>query len=196
MRSPENKKLGKVELLELNEAYQKVMRWFFSYPLTPISLTELAKEAEISKKTANEIVEQLVNDEFLGREIIGKSWRLTCHQRHLYNITRKIPYNLSLIYESDLINMIYKLIGHPRAIVLFGSYRKGDDTEKSDIDLAVEVIDNEELRIIKLGEFSEFGYRKNVPVNLYIFSKNKIDLNLFTNIANGIVIEGMLEVRP
>ena len=40
------------------------------------------------------------------------------------------------------------------------------------------------------------GYRKNVPVNVHVFSRNKIDLNLFANIANGIILEGFLEVRP
>mgnify|MGYP001594873366 FL=1 len=190
------RKLKKVDLLEVNEAYQKVMRWFFSYPLLPISLTDLAKELGISKKTASQVVQQLIGEGFLLREIVGKNWRITCNQKHAYNFSRKIAYNLSLIYESSIVEEAYKSIGNPRAIVLFGSYRKGDDTEKSDIDIAVEVLNNEELEIKKIGEFHNFGYRKNVPVNLYIFSRKKIDLNLFVNIANGIVIGGLLEARP
>ena len=55
---------------------------------------------------------------------------------------------------------------------------------------------DEEVKIFELGILPEFGHRKNVLVNLYIFSRNKIDLNLFSNIANGIVLEGFLEVRP
>lgn len=190
------KRLGRVEALEINEAYQKVMRWFFSYPTMPISLSELAKETSISKKTTNEVVQRLIEEGFLQKEVIGRSWRITCDQNHIYNFSRKIAYNLMLIYESGIVDKIYDLIGSPRAIILFGSYRKGDDTEKSDIDIAIEVLDDKEIEIFKLGEFSKFGYRKNVPVNLYVFSRNKIDLNLFTNMANGIIIEGLLEVRP
>jgi predicted nucleotidyltransferase len=194
-----NKNLAKVEFLELNEAYSKVIQWFFSYPTLPISLSELAKELSISKKTANGIVLKLLDEGFLIKEEIGKAWRISCNQKHVYNHTRKISYNLSLVYqllyEAGIINEIIKIVGNMKAIVLFGSYRKGDDNEKSDIDLAIEVVGNEELKIVNLGNLPQLGYRKNVPINLHIFSRNKIDLNLFSNIANGIVIAGFLEVR-
>ena len=45
-------------------------------------------------------------------------------------------------------------------------------------------------------QLEKLGFRKNVKVNIHIFSRNKIDLNLFTNIANGIVLDGLLEVHP
>ena len=78
---------------------------------------------------------------------------------------------------------------------MFGSYRWGTDVEESDIDIAVEVIDNKDMQIIQLGIIEQLGYKKKVPVNLHVFSRNKIDLNLFANIANGIILEGFLEVR-
>ncbi|MCK5043104.1 MAG: nucleotidyltransferase domain-containing protein [Candidatus Aenigmarchaeota archaeon] len=101
-----------------------------------------------------------------------------------------------MVYDSGVLQEIYTQIPSPRVIVLFGSYRKGDDTEKSDIDIAVEVIGDEDVQIKELGKISKLGYRKNVTVNIHIFSRNKIDLNLFSNIANGIVLDGFLEVHP
>ncbi len=194
------KKLKKVELLEQNESYLKVMIWFFSYPLIPISLSDLAKELKISKKTATLIVNQFVKEEFLIKEEIGRTWRISCNQKHPYNFTRKIGYNLSIVYqalyESGIINDLYNAVGNPKSIILFGSYRKGDDTDKSDLDIAVEIIGNEKMKIVNLGNIPELGYRKNVPVNLHVFSRNKVDLNLFSNIANGIIIEGFLEAHP
>lgn len=127
---------------------------------------------------------------------------ITSNHTHIYNTTHKVAFNLDTIfraYNSGLRNHILDIvgdIGNAKAVILFGSYRKGDDNEKSDIDIAVEVADNEKLRIIELGIIPKFGYRKNVSVNLHIFSRNKIDINLFSNIANGIVLEGFLEVRP
>lgn len=191
--------IGKVELLEQNEAYIKILNWFFSYPLLPISLSDLARELKISKKTASDIVKNLLEEGFLLKEEIGKTWRISCNQKHHYNFTRKISYNLALVYQmlydSGVINEIYKIAGNPKSIILFGSYRKGDDTDKSDLDIAVEVVGNKEIEIVHLGNIRQFGYRKNIPVNLHLFSRNKIDLNLFSNIANGIVIEGFLEVH-
>jgi len=182
--------------LELNEAYQKVLLWFFSYPTQEITLSELVKNIEISKTTANRIVNRLVDEGFIRKKIVGKVWQLICNQKHPYNYTKRVWYNIMAIYGSGILNKIYQKNLNPKTIILFGSYRKGDDTEESDIDIAVEVADNIELKIEELGIISKLLYRKNVPVNIHIFSRNKIDLNLFANIANGIILEGFLEVRP
>lgn len=189
------KKLKKTEVIELNEAYQKVLLWFFSFPNAEMSLNGISEQLKVSKTTANKIITMLVNESFLSKKVIGRVWRISCNQNHIYNYSKKISYNLNMIYESGLIEEIHKIVESPRAIVLFGSYRKGDDNENSDIDIAVEVLGDEEVKIKELGVFPKFGYRKNVMVNLHIFSRNKVDLNLFSNIANGIVLEGFLEAR-
>ncbi len=190
------KKLKSIDYLGLKEAYEKVMLWFFSFPQREIGLSDLSAELEISKTNAKLIVNQMVQENFLNKQEVGKAWRISCNINHIYTYSRKLGYNLRLIYESGIIKDIRNIFPSAKAIVLFGSYRRGDDTEKSDIDLAVEVLDNQEVRIHSLGVFPQFGYRKNVPVNLHIFSRNKIDLNLFANIANGFVLEGFLEVSP
>jgi predicted nucleotidyltransferase len=189
------KTLRKLDFRELN-AYDKVLNWFFSFPNKEMSLNGLSEKLQISKATANRIVHQLAKEEFLKIEVLGKIWRISCNQKHHYNLTRKIGHNLIMIYDARIIEEIYKVIKNSRAIMLFGSYRKGDDTEKSDIDIAVEIIDNKDIQIIELGVIPKLGYRNNVTVNLHVFSRKKIDLNLFSNIANGIVLEGFLEVRP
>jgi len=189
------KRLRKVDPREETEAYQKVMNWFFAYPNTEMSLNDLSQELKISKTTANRIIRVLVEDDFLKKQVIGKIWRISCNLNHLYNLTRKIGYNLILVYESGILDEIHKIMPNPKAVILFGSYRKGDDNEKSDLDIAVEIIDDGDIRIVELGIISQLGYRKNVHVNLHIFSRNKVNSNLFANIANGIVLEGFLEVR-
>lgn len=192
-------KLENVKLIELNEAYQKVMYWFFSYPNREIGLNDLSEELQIAKTTAKKIIEIMEKEGFLIKKVYGKAWRIVCNQKHSYNQSKKIAFNLSMVYEAyhrGLKDSILKIVGNAKAISLFGSYRLGDDTEESDVDLAVEVEDNEELRIVELGKIPKFGYRDEVVINLHIFSRNKIDINLFSNIANGIILEGFLEVRP
>ncbi len=187
--------LKNVEKIEKSEAYQKILNFFFSFPNKEMGLNELVKETKISKTNANQIVHWVVKEGFLKKEIIGKSWRISNNFNHKYNKTKKILYNLDLIYESGIIEKIRRKILNSKAIILFGSYKKGDDDEKSDIDIAVEVLDGKPLRIEKLGIINKFGYRRNVEINLHIFSRNKIDINLFSNIANGIVLDGFLEVK-
>jgi predicted nucleotidyltransferase len=189
-------RLPVVNLYDLNEATQKVLAWFFSFPQQEIGLSKLATVVNISKTTANRVVTKLIDDGFLNKEEIGNVWRISCNHAHPYNFSQKICYNLNLIYKSAIIEKVHQLIKNPVVTILFGSYRKGDDTQKSDIDIAVEVLGHENLNITEIGIFQKFGYRKNVKVNLHIFSRGKIDLNLFSNIANGIILEGFLEVNP
>lgn len=189
------KKLTNQELAELSQAYQKVLHWFFSYPRKEMSLTDLATILKISKKSASVTVNQLITEGFLEKEEIGKTWRIKCNPLHEYNFSRKIAYNLQTVYETNILKLVWERIPNAKAIILFGSYRKGDDDETSDIDIAVEVLGDEEPRIEELGVFDQLNYRKGVQVNLHTFSRNKIDLNLFNNIANGIVLAGFLEVR-
>jgi len=185
--------LKNVDLVETNEPYNKVLYWFFSFPDSSIGLNELSKLVKISKINTNRVVNRLEKEGFLVKEVIGRSWRINCNKKHVFNRSKKLAYNLQLIYNSDIIEKIYKKFPNSQAIILFGSYRKGDDIESSDIDIGINII-NKELKIEELGLIKEFGYRKNVTVNLHIFSSGKINRNLLLNIANGIVLEGFLEI--
>ena len=187
--------LKNVNVDQLERTLDKCLVWFYAYPRTKIGLTNLARSINSSKTATKKVVESLVQIQFLHRDVIGKAWLLSANQKHSYFITKKIPYNLSIIYESGILDVLYKAVPSPRAIILFGSYRWGTDVEESDIDLAVEVIDNHDLQVVRLGVIEQLGYRKDVPVNVHIFSRNKVDLNLFANIANGIILDGFLEVR-
>jgi predicted nucleotidyltransferase len=178
------------------EAGVKVLYWFFDFPSREMSLNDLSEAVGISKTTANKVVTKLVQEGFLKRDVLGKIWRISCNIAHPHNLIAKVPYHLTAIYQSGILDAIYKQIPSPRAVILFGSYRKGDDNEQSDIDIAVEVLGNDEMKLQELGRLEKLGFRTNVKVNLHIFSRNKIDSNLFANIANGIVLSGFLEVRP
>ncbi len=191
-----NQKLKGVKVEEIERAYEKCLVWFFAFPRTKAGLTELASLIRSSKTTTKQAVEALVHQELITREIAGRAWILLANQKNLCFLRKKISYHLDKVYEVDIVEAVRKAVPQARAIVLFGSYRWGDDNEESDIDIAVEVLDDHPVEIVKLGIVEELGYRKNIPINLHIFSRNKIDLNLFANIANGIVLDGFLEVRP
>ena len=183
-------------IIDIAQARLKIIYWFFSFPNSEISLNELAQKIGIAKAGASLIVGQLEKEGFLKKQVLGKIWRITCNTSHPYNSIMKIPFNLSLVYQSGVLNKIREFYPGARAVILFGSDRKGDDNEKSDIDIAVEIIGDKQPEIKRFGTIEELGYRKKVVVNLYVFSREKTDLNLFSNIANGIVLSGFLEARP
>ena len=183
-------------LLELSETCRRVLYYFFDRPDDATGLNSLAKIIKASKTSVREAVLLLERHGYIKKEAIGNAWRVYAWDTAGFYFTiQKIPYNLQLVYNSQILNNIYNKLPGAKAIILFGSYRYGTNNKNSDVDIAVEIAGNKDLQITELGAF-DLGFRKNVKVNLHIFSRNNIDLNLFTNIANGIVLGGLLEVRP
>jgi hypothetical protein len=185
-----------LELPVFNEAYQRILLWFFAFPNRAVSLTDLCVQTKTSKTAGKAVVSRLEKDGFVTKKVVGKAWELSVVPGHAFLTTKKVAMNLLLVYESGLLPLVRQTVPNARATILFGSYRKGDDLPESDIDIAIEVAEGKDMQIVKLGIFPKFGYRPNVAVNLHIFSRKTIDKNLFANIANGIVLEGFLEARP
>lgn len=184
---------AKTENLEI--ASLRVEQYFFDFPNRWAGLSELARTIGIAKTTATRVVNALRKSGFLEREVIGRSWRIQVNDKHSYNTTRKIPYHLQRISESGVVDYITETYPSARAVILFGSYRKGDDTDHSDVDLAVELHEGE-THLEHLAIIEKLGYRKDVEVNVLFFTRKTVDPNVFANIANGIVLEGFLEVHP
>src|SRR3989338_8136991 len=113
------------------ETINKVLYWFFAYPSREIGLSDLANETKIAKTTANRIVRNMEKAGVLEVTRICKVWRIKVNQENGLYRQMKVAYNVERILE---------YMPNPQTIVLFGSCRYGTDTEKSDIDIAVEVI--------------------------------------------------------
>ncbi len=111
-------------------------------------------------------------------------------------------------YEADMENERFKIIKtahtlinirkaideivdriRPNTIVLFGSAAKGEDTEKSDIDIFIQAQK-------KSFEFDRIEKRLNRKINL-IFEPEikKINKEFLNNLANGITLYGSLKVK-
>lgn len=177
-------------------AYLKIIHWFFAFPNDEFSFNDICSQVKISKSIGKEVIDYLKNEGFLEVNKIANLLRIRANIEHKYFLGKKIAYNLEKVYESGVVEHIKERIPGSIAIVLWGSFRKGDDIKESDLDIAVEVLGNEEIKILESGTIPKFGYRDNVKVNIYVFTRNKVDINVFTNIANGILLDGLLEVRP
>ena len=175
---------------------QRVLQTLFTYPEKEFSLTDMAKESKVAKPHIGKILEHLHQIGFVEIVKLSKIWRIKANQQHLNFIKSKIVYNLNLIYQSGLVEFLNTEFNHPRAIVLFGSFRKGEDLSSSDIDIAIETDASTEYEVVKHKSLSEFENAINRSIQLHIFSRKHVDINVFNNIANGIVLLGFLEVKP
>lgn len=193
MKKPSSSK--KVQSLYLETGTQKVLGVLFRYPEREFSLSDLAKEAGVAKANIGTILDELYKNGIIRIEKLTKIWRIRANQGDWNFIKNKIAHNLGFIYGSGLVEYLSDYYKNPKAIILFGSFRRGEDISTSDIDIAIEVDDIIEYltgRMIGLKEFEEAIGRK---IQIHQFNRKNIDLNLFNNIANGIVLMGFLQVK-
>lgn len=94
--------------------------------------------------------------------------------------------NLEKLYSSGLVDHLLHSYGTTEAIVLFGSYGRGDDIEKSDIDIAIITDDHKEQ---DLGKFEKILSRK---ISLHEIKLKEINKGFHNSLINGIVLEGAL----
>ena len=132
---------------------------------------------------------ELEKEGFLKRLRIGNVVFYTGNRTNEMFLLEKRLFNVRRLYEVGLVDYLKEKFNNP-TIVLFGSYSKGEDTEESDIDLYLETPSRKELGL------SNFEDQLQRSIQIFIFRgisyiKNK---HLANNIANGITLNGFLEV--
>jgi len=96
--------------------------------------------------------------------------------------------NLKMIYECRLIEFLEESFPGT-TIILFGSYSLGEDTQDSDIDIA---IINSKEKDVELAKFSKL-LEKKIFLHFY-FSFKEIKKELKENILSGIILSGGIEL--
>ncbi len=176
-------------------AKNKIIEVLFRYPEKEFSLSDLAKEAGVSKANIGGILDEFQEAELIHIEKLSKIWRIKANQTNWLYIRSKIVYNLNFVYRSGLVEFLIDFFKNPKAIVLFGSFRKGEDLSNSDIDIAIESSEVKEYQITGFRELSEFEKIIGKRIQIHLFNREDIDISVFNNIANGILLWGFLEVK-
>jgi predicted nucleotidyltransferase len=176
-------------------AKYRVLEVLFRFPDKEFSLSDLAKEAGIAKANIGRILGEFEESDLIKIEKLTKIWRIKANQNNRIFIRSKIVYNLNFVYQSGLVEFLAEYFNNPKSIILFGSFRKGEDISESDIDIAVENDDFKDYKVVRVKELSEFEDLTGRNIQIHLFNRKNIDINVFNNIANGIVLLGFLEVK-
>ncbi len=193
MKPKLNKKM--LEML-VQTSQQRVLEVLYRNPEREFSLSDLAKEAGVAKPHIGKLLEALHSIGMITIVKLTKIWRIKANQENFGFVKNKIAYNLSFIYQSGLVEYLNERFENPNAIVLFGSFRQGLDLSTSDIDIALEIPEKREYEVLTLPDLTEFERHIGRKIQLHVFSREAVDLNVFNSIANGIVLLGFLEVKP
>lgn len=168
---------------------EAVLKLFFDGPGERLHVREVARRTGLSPPGAMKILKQLKTEDLVIEEPrnVVVNYRGNYDNPHFIALKRSL--NLYSLYTSGLVATLVRFYDTPECVVLFGSYAKGEDTGKSDIDIAIVT------EIEKTTDFQCYEKKLSRKISIHIISnlKNK-DRNFANSLANGIVLHGYLEV--
>ncbi len=164
----------------------KVMEIFFKHPSTGFHIREIARLTELSSAGVIKILIKLKKEKLLISKRENVVEKITPNFDGRFPLIKRL-YNVYSLYDSGLMDFILKFYEMPKAVILFGSYSDGTDTEKSDIDLA---LSSSNKRIPDLSKFEKSLARK---INVHLVDLGSTAKEFKNSLANGIVLEGFVE---
>jgi predicted nucleotidyltransferase len=166
-----------------------ILKVFFESPTKEFNVREVGRILKIAPATASSQLKNFVKEKILKER---KERNLLLYKADMesekYSDIKKF-YNIKKIKDSGLIENLNKTYLKP-AIVLFGSFSNGMDTENSDIDL---LIISE--KSVKFQDKKLFEKKLNKELQLFTV-KNIKDLkneHLINNVLNGTILQGEIK---
>jgi len=164
---------------------QKILEYFFDCPTMSIHLRELSRQMELSMPAILAGIKKLAKEQLITITKGKALTTVTANAESPFFTRLKKVSNLEKLYTSGLVDEIIKNANVPQAIVCFGSYARGEDTEDSDIDIAIIGGKNSKA----LDKFEKCLKRK---ISFHYVPMGTISNEFKSNLCNGIVLEGAL----
>ena len=170
------------------------MVMFFKNPTKKFQLRELARISEISTTGVKSSLLELLKENIIIK-IREKKYEFyeASRSSEIYKIYKKF-FTIKTLHKSGLVAYLEKELNYPEAIVLFGSAARGEDVERSDIDIFVLTSVKKPLNLEK------FNKQLKREIKLMMMKEEEFDNakqknpELINNITNGINLKGFLEV--
>lgn len=173
--------------LKFTKKEEDLMEFLFTHPTTSFNGKELAQKLRVSQTTIAKRARRLSK---LGLLTLDKkillSIKLNREDKDIFVLKR--IYNLKRLYASGVVKALSADIPGI-TLILFGSYSYGEDTEDSDIDLALV---GEKEKLLDITQFEKILGKK---LSLHFYdSFASINKHLRNSIINGIVLNGAIKL--
>ena len=157
----------------------KTWIYFVKNPSSEVHIRELARKLKISPPSVLKQSRGLLKLGLLKSKKQGKNVVLSANYDVGDFITMKKWTNIFLLIDSNLVKDTQDKVS---TLILFGSFSRGEDIEKSDIDLAVD----KELDI----NLDKYEGILNRNIQFHVINKS-MGSNLKENIGQGILLSGV-----
>lgn len=173
-------------VLKMGQIKNQIKKLFYNHPTKLFHIREIARLTGIPKTTVASKIKLLLKEKLIKEEKdVFKGF--VANESSSYYRREKMLFAIKEIYDSGLVDYLYETLT-PSCIILFGSMRKGEYTDESDIDIFIQ---SEEDRI----DLSK--YKKILDRDIQVFFRPKpeeVSKHLMNNVLNGFVLKGYINI--
>jgi len=164
----------------------KVIEFFFIYPERKFHLRELERLTKLSLPGIKKIIQKLEKEKLIESRKEKMYLNINASRNQKF-VDLKRSYNIYSL--SELTKYLREIYEEPEAIIIFGSYSKGEDISTSDIDIAIVTQNKKELNL------SLFEKKLKRKINIYEIQLKKIETSFKDSLINGITLYGQLQLK-
>jgi len=164
----------------------KVLKELFSRPTHKFHIRELARITRLNPNTIINITDKLEKQGLINKKAEKHIVEILLNNENRDVTWRKKLFNLYQIYSSGIIEFLVDNYS-PISISLVGSYSRGEDIERSDIDIFI--ITNKK-QIVDMKKFSQILGKE---IHLLTAKSSEISKEFYNNLINGIVLYGAIK---
>jgi predicted nucleotidyltransferase len=165
----------------------KVFEIFVDEPLKIHYVKEISRKINLAPTSVKKHLTGLENHRIVLRKKGERFEGYAANRDESEFLFYKKMFNIIKIKESGLLDNLVSSL-YPNAIVLYGSYSRGEDVEGSDIDL---MIISKSKKNIPVEKYEKVLRRK---VHIILEENlNKLNANLKLEVINGIILYGYLK---
>ena len=179
-------------VLFFNRATFRAAEEIFRFPSKTFHLRELARETGLSKSATSQAVSRLAAFRIVAVEKSDATTNIHADVESLAYSHYKLLFNLYRLFAHGLVEQLRQAF-QPKAIVLFGSFARGEDFEQSDVDICVLSDRRPTPELQKLLHAQEADLKRKISLHV-LPSLQRSDAAFKNALANGIVLHGYLEL--
>ena len=175
-------------IIFVNNKRDVLLEFFLRNNTKEIHIRELSRLVGISFPWTRKIALEFAGQGLLKKRITGGLVLIKADKDAEGFKQVKRSYNLLSMYKTGLVEYLNEHYGRPEAIILFGSYSRGEDTEDSDVDIGIITTRSGQPELAKMEKL--IGRKIRIQEIL----REKADAAFWNTLANGIILSGYLEL--
>ena len=169
-----------------------IQELFFQYPSKQWHFEDVLCACGLSRGQVNFWLRKLRKEQIIVRiKPKGKMPYYIANYKHVHYQNTKRLFGFAKLHESGLLDYLCSL-DKANTVILFGSFAKGENIKRSDIDILIITPLKKKIDISKFEE--KIGHE----IQIFTYSKESLkkmkNKELLNNFINGIVLEGHMEI--